>query len=69
MKLGKPTDERVIVTIKTASRDDREKVEGKPNPSFGKVVYETHKSIDVFDATAQQIEKIVFDALSAKSEK
>ena len=62
MKLGKPTDDRVIVSIKQAFRV----TEGK---NKGKVAYETVKSIDVFEATPQQIEKIIFDALSAKSEK
>jgi hypothetical protein len=59
MRVGKPSDDRIVINIKKASR----------NLSSGKLEYETMATLDVFDATTQQIEKILLDALKAKETK
>ncbi|MGH8715523.1 MAG: hypothetical protein ACREUI_02130 [Burkholderiales bacterium] len=60
MKLGKPQDNRVIVTIKASSRA----TEGKQK---GKIVYETWKSFDLFETTSEEVEKVIVSALQAKA--
>jgi len=65
MRLTSQDESKVIVKVLFAKRDARETVDGKKNPAFGKIVYETYKSHDVYDATVQAIDKIVTDSLVA----
>lgn len=66
VKLNKE-ENRVVVTVKHAHRDLREKVDGKPNPSFEKIVYETIESIDVYDAKPEEVLSVVEKALTSAS--
>jgi len=54
MKTGKPEDNKIIVTVKTASRDAK----------TGKVKYATFESFDVYDAKPEQVYKVAYDAIS-----
>ena len=57
MRLAKPNDNKVVVTIKTASRDEKS----------GKITYETVESLDVYEAKPEQVLKVVQDALTNAS--
>lgn len=59
MKIGKPSDEKVILTIKKSARDAK----------TGKIVYETHKSIDIHETTADEVESVINNALRAATSK
>jgi hypothetical protein len=72
MRLESQEESRVIVTVKAAKRDDRktvveETVDGKkkevPNKMYGKIVYETVESIDVYEAPGEQVVAAVRDGL------
>lgn len=53
MKVGKPSDDRIIVKVVSASRDQK----------TGKVKYETFESFDVYEAEAPKVYKVVFEAV------
>jgi hypothetical protein len=72
VRLESQEESRVIVTVKAAKRDDRktvveETVDGKKkeiaNKMFGKIVYETIESIDVYEAPGEQVVAAVKDGL------
>jgi hypothetical protein len=55
MKIGKPSDDRIIVTIKKITRDNKTE----------KIKYETFESLDVFETTPEAVYKVIHSALSA----
>jgi hypothetical protein len=70
VRIGAQSDEKIVVVIKTAARDLREKVEDKngklvTNKRFDKIAYETVESIDVFDAKPAEVKEAVIRGLSA----
>jgi hypothetical protein len=70
VRLAKPDDKKHIVIIKQAYRDSKEKdKDGKPNPSFGKMVYETVDSIDVFESNDAEVKEAVLRGLAAAAKK
>lgn len=73
MRIGQQSDDKIVVIIKTAARDMREKVEkdGKlvTNKQFEKIVYETVESIDVYDAKPAEVKEAVLRGLSAAAGK
>ena len=60
-------EKKVQVRIITAERDNREKVDNKPNKNFGKMVYETFESFDVYEATPDEVLKVIETAIASKS--
>lgn len=52
MKVGKPSEDRIIVKILEASR-------GKD----GKMKYETFESFDVYEATPEKVYKAAFEGV------
>jgi hypothetical protein len=69
MIIGKKDEQKIVVTIKTAQRDNREKVDGEKNKQFGKIVYETVESIDVYDAKPEDVVTAVNMGLESAAEK
>jgi hypothetical protein len=65
MKVGNLDDNKIIVTVKEASRDMREKVDGKVNKMFDKIVYKTVDSLDVREATGPEVFAAVKAGLEA----
>lgn len=59
VRLAKPDDNKIIVTIKQASRD----------PKTEAIKYTTIESFDVYEAKPDEVKKVVIDALSAASKK
>lgn len=59
VRLAKPDDNKVIVSIKSASRD----------PKTEKIKYETLESFDVYEAKPEEVRKVVVDALNSASKK
>lgn len=59
VRLGKTDDNKVIVTIKVASRD----------PKTDKITYKTVESFDVYEAKPEEVRRVVVDSLSAASKK
>ena len=74
MRIGSADENKVIVTVKRAFRDNDEYVEGKDgkkvkNKQYGKIVYESHESIDVYDATPEEVTAAVTKGLNAATTK
>lgn len=75
MRIGSADDNKVIVSIKRATRDNREEVKDEKtnkmvkNKMFGKIVYESHESIDVYDATPEEVTTAVTNGLKAATGK
>lgn len=74
MRLQSAEESRVIVTVKQAKRDDRKQVKdehGKliENKMYGKIIYETVESIDVYEATGEQVFQAVEAGLKAATAK
>lgn len=65
------TDEsRVVVKVIHAHRDTRQKLEnGKPNPSYGKFVYETMDSFDVYEAKPEEVFSVCQKAIETAAKK
>lgn len=59
MRLAKPDDNKIIVSIKQASRD----------PKTEKITYKTVESFDVYEAKPEEVRKVVVDALNSASKK
>lgn len=59
VRLAKPDDNKIIVTIKQASRD----------PKTEKITYKTVESFDVYEAKPDEVKKVVVDALQSASKK
>lgn len=59
VRIGKPEDDRVIVTLKKATRD----------PKTEKIKYETLESFDVYDATPAEVKSVVVNALQKAATK
>jgi hypothetical protein len=59
VRLGRQDENKIIVTIKQASRD----------PKTENVKYTTLESFDVYEAKPDEVRKVVVDALSAASKK
>jgi hypothetical protein len=55
MRIGSKNDNRVIVTVKTATRDNK----------TGKITYETFDSLDVFEAGPEEVVKAVVNGLTS----
>lgn len=64
MRLTSQDESRIIVTVKQAKRDDAKTVietgvDGKKkevaNKMYGKIIYETVESIDVYEAQGEQV--------------
>src|SRR6516164_6208067 len=75
MKLAEQEKPKVIVQIRTAQRDTRETIVNeetkKPekNKMYGKIVYETIESFDVFESNAKEVSGVVLQALQRASTK
>lgn len=59
VRLAKPDDNKIIVTVKQASRD----------PKTESIKYTTIESFDVYEAKPDEVKKVIVDALSAASKK
>lgn len=59
VRLAKPDDNKIIVSIKQASRD----------PKTEKITYKTVESFDVYEAKPEEVRKVVVDALNSASKK
>jgi len=59
MRLAKPDDNKHIVVVKRARRDEK----------TGKIVYETVESLDVFESNDKEILAAVTDGLNRASAK
>ncbi len=53
VKLSNPNENRVVITVKSATRD----------AATGKFVYKTEKSIDVFEAKAAEVVALIVKGL------
>jgi hypothetical protein len=53
MKVGKPSEDRVIVRVIQSKRDSKTE----------KIKYETFESFDVYEATPEQVYKVAFEAV------
>jgi hypothetical protein len=73
MRLESAEEAKTIVTIKQAKRDNRQHLDkdGKKvaNKMFGKIIYETVESIDVYDAKPEEVLNAVNNGLRAAAKK
>jgi hypothetical protein len=73
MRLQKPDDNKIVVTIKVAKRDIRPTIKenGKDveNPSYNKMTYETFESIDVHESNPKEVQAAVMDGLTRAANK
>lgn len=75
MQLQSQDESKIIVTIKVANRDDRETVvDGKTNkpvknPSFGRIIYTTHESLNVYQSNPDEVHAAVLAGLQAAASK
>jgi hypothetical protein len=60
---------KVVILIKTAKRDLREKVDGKPNKMYKKIAYETEYTYNVLDAKPEEVDNVVRKALESAVKK
>lgn len=67
VRVGKSEENKIIVQVKTVSRDNREKIDGKPNKMYNKFVYKTEETLDVFDAQPSEVVAAVTKGLQAAS--
>ena len=59
MKLGKPDDDKILISIKTAARDQK----------TGKMVYETVETITIYESDADEVSEVVTAALQTAEKK
>lgn len=59
MKIGKPTDDKLVITVKQASRDAKTE----------KMKYTTIKSMDVYDAKPEEVIAAITSGIESASRK